>query len=143
MGVATVRKRHTTQNVIINQLNPKESKIQSAILDFLRRVELGKRVVRIERRNGGVIRRVEGEYAAFAYHVYLPGHDPINKGIPDIEGVFADGRLFCIEVKREGKALVGEQVTVAAHCQKYSIPHLVARSVDDVVAWLDAVFPRK
>ena len=141
MGVAIINKKPF--NLTIQKR--REAPVLSSILDYLRRAELGKRVIEIERRNGGSIRDHGGKFRAWAYTAYLPNATEIHKGVADIEGVLCDGRKFRIEVKSpdNATALNNEQKIIAEHCQKYSIPHLVARSVDDVVAWLDAVFPKK
>lgn len=121
-----------------------ESAIQDAILDYLRHeMHRNGRVVRLERRNSGTLRRYDGTYGAPAYRLYLPGvPSPLSRGVEDLVGVLRDGRHFGIECKSQSGDMRKEQTVVQRAAEKAGLLHLVARSVDDVREWLDRVAPR-
>lgn len=121
-----------------------ESDTQTAILTYLR-IEMSRngRVLRVERRNSGVIRRYDGGYGAPAYRLWLQGEpEYLEKGVEDIIGVLKDGRFFGIEVKSKEGTLTTEQSKVAKLARRTGLLHLVARDVDEVRAWLDEILPR-
>ena len=124
-------------------LKVSEGDIQAAILDYLlTQMHRNGRVVRIERRNSGTIRRHDGSWGAAAYQVYLPWEPhPLSSGVEDITGVLFDGRHFGIEVKSATGTLRPDQRKVKNSAVFHGLLHLVARSVDDVITWLDKVAP--
>jgi len=116
-----------------------ETEIQAQIIEYLRKTALGSSIIRLERRNGGVIRKTNGDFSAFAYRVYLPGIGGITAGMPDIEGILSDGRWFGIEIKREKGKLSAKQQVFAVHAKMNNLPYLVAYSVNDVIEWLQNI----
>jgi hypothetical protein len=121
-----------------------EDSIKRAILDYLRwEMTRTGRVVRVERRNGGAIRRADGEWGARAYLVYLPGvPDPLSAGVEDITGVLRDGRFFGIEIKTGEGRMSKDQRTIESSSRAHGVLHLVARSVNDVMTWLQSEVPK-
>ena len=136
-----------------------EKQIQSTIIDYLRRVELGGRVATFWRCNSGLIRREGGNFGAHAYVIYYPARSiptallvdldktagGATSGRPDIEGVLSDGRYFSIEVKR-GKGASGRvrpwQKVFKDHSAANGLLYLMAYHVDDVIDWLDIILPK-
>lgn len=116
-----------------------ESELQAQIIEYLRKVALGNAIIRLERRNGGVIRKNNGDFGAFAYRVYLPGMSGITKGMPDIEGILYDGRWFGIEVKHGKNKLSMQQQVFAQHAKQHNLTYLLAYSLNDVIGWVQDI----
>lgn len=110
-----------------------EHELQRQIITVIKNQFLGNKVIKFERRNSGLIRRKNADFAAYAYSAYLPAQlETFHKGLPDIDGVLIDGRYFMIEVKTKSGDLSSEQKIFRDHANKYKIPYLLARSIDDV-----------
>ncbi len=58
-------------------------------------------------------------------------------GMADITGMFACGQRLEVEVKSSKGRLRAEQRTFQEVCTRFRVAHLVARSVEDVEAFLD------
>ena len=61
------------------------------------------------------------------------------KGIPDIAVIRPLGRIAFIEVKAEKGRLSPEQADFRLWCVRWGVPHCVARSIEDVRGFLDAI----
>jgi hypothetical protein len=86
-----------------------------------------------------VLRKPGGEWGAYAYRLYLPGMEPLTRGIADIEGVLSDGRHFAIECKSRTGRLNDAQKIIADYSERAGLLYLVARDVDAVTGWLDEI----
>lgn len=60
----------------------------------------------------------------------------MKAGIPDICILRSCGRVYFIEVKKNGGKLTLPQTAFRMWCVEYGIPHTVARSVEDVRGFL-------
>lgn len=105
---------------------PRESDIQSAILQLLR---AHPRVGWAARMNTGGMEQTDANgktrYIAFAF-----------KGCSDILGQLKDGRFLAIEVKRPGNKPTAEQTAFLETVARYKGVAFVARSVEDVDVYL-------
>jgi hypothetical protein len=117
-----------------------EAALQHAVLNYLL-LELnrpGGRVVRFWRQNSGTIRRPDGGFGAPAYRLYLRQvSDPLTRGAEDFCGVLRDGRFFGIELKSAQGIIRQEQEIVAAAANRDGILHVVAKTLDDVILWMN------
>lgn len=101
-----------------------EHHLQQAIL-----LALGKRKdLRLWRQNGGVATSEDGSrWVRFG----IPG-------CADLSGVLADGRRLEIEVKRPGGQLSDQQRAFQAMIERFNGVYIVARSVDEALAGVEA-----
>ena len=99
----------------------KESQIQKAIMDYLKR----KKILCFKHRNVGIYKQATKSYIPLAYG---------EKGISDIIGCLPDGRFLAIEVKRPGNKPSIEQADFLARVNAMGGLGLIAYSIDDVAA---------
>ncbi len=104
-----------------------EDEIHTSIYSFLLRV-LPRSWIAFHPANGGWRDpRTAGKFKRLGV---LPG-------VADIILLGPVGRVACIEVKIEGGRLSPAQVWFSSHCKACGIPYTVARSIEDVRAFLD------
>lgn len=102
-----------------------EDKIQASIVAYLRTVLPNCRVFAIA--NGGL--RTKREAARLKWTGVLAG-------VPDVEIIAPGGKAYMIEVKAAGGSLSPEQKAFRDWMIANAVPHLVARSIEDVRAAL-------
>ncbi|WP_407925438.1 VRR-NUC domain-containing protein [Geothermobacter ehrlichii] len=95
-----------------------ENSIQKSILDWF-----AIRGVRCERLNSGAL-KAEERFIRFGF-----------PGCPDLMVLDPVVRVGFIEVKAPGGRLSKDQRDFREHCRRSGIPHLVARSLEDVIDW--------
>lgn len=100
---------------------PKESDIQTAILDYLRSCK-DLEVWRVPL--GGIPHSVGGKT------IYRP--NPMS-GFPDICGIFGDGRMFAFEVKRPGRKADLHQMTWLNRLRQMNCISHVVTCLEDVI----------
>lgn len=103
-------------------MKAKETDIQNAIMQWLRAHK-----IRVERMNSGAMTsNVPGQKKRFFRFGFV--------GMPDLLVFLKDGsgRVLFIEVKSEKGRLSEAQKSFEQQCKDLLIPHLVARSIDDV-----------
>ncbi len=90
---------------------PRESDIQTQIVDYLRAQQARGRIVWFARCNGGSVLSMHKGRRSFTrfYALYLRGAEPAHKGMADLHGMLPDGRYFALEVKRPGEKATPEQ----------------------------------
>lgn len=106
-------------------MKAKESHIQKAIMQWLRAHK-----IRVERMNSGAMSsNILGQKERFLRFGFV--------GMPDLMVFLKDGtgRILFIEVKSETGRLSEAQKAFEAECKDLLIPHLVARSIEDVAAY--------
>ncbi len=98
---------------------PKESEVQTQIVDYLRAQQARGRIVWFARCNGGSVLSMHKGRRSFTrfYALYLRGAEPAHKGMADLHGMLPDGRYFALEVKRPGEKATPEQQAFLAAVQ--------------------------
>lgn len=112
----------------LRALDATEAQILASILAYLRR---DRRVAWVERFNVGAARVAQADgrerFVRFAF-----------RGCSDLLGQLTDGRLLAIEVKTRVGRVRPEQEAFIARVRDGQGVGLIARSVDDVVAAINA-----
>lgn len=103
---------------------PSESDVQSAVLDYLRRVVKAQAI----RYNSGAMQE-SGPHARYVSFNDAPGHS-------DIAGTLPGGRAFYIEVKRPGQKATPKQAAFLARMASAGALVGVVHSVDELIALL-------
>jgi VRR-NUC domain len=62
----------------------------------------------------------------------------VRKGWPDFVLVPPTGQMHCLELKREGEKLTGEQEAFQTWCIAHAIPHSVVFTLREALAVLDS-----
>lgn len=92
-----------------------------------------------ERRNSG--RRMEGDrYAGAYYRAFFKNGARYERGMPDIDGVTADGRYFAIELKKTGGKLSLEQIAIGEKFIALNVHYTVAYCINDVVKFMQSLY---
>jgi len=60
-------------------------------------------------------------------------------GIPDFALIAPDGRAHFIELKRIGESLTEDQVEFRRWCTQHGVPHSIAFTLHEALAFLDAI----
>ena len=102
---------------------PLEKDIQTAALELL---SVHPRVAFVWRQNTGGFEDARGHHVRFAF-----------PGCSDILGMLKGGRMFAIEMKRQGKNATPEQQGFLLKVARHGGLAFVARSVEDVVKGLE------
>lgn len=100
----------------------KESQIQKQILDYL----LYKKYLVWKNNNVGIFKKATGQY--------IPSP---SLGVSDIIGCTKEGKLLCIEVKRNNGKLTENQKNFLEAVNKHGGIGFVARSVENVMEQLN------
>jgi VRR-NUC domain len=112
----------------LKALAPSEAQTQAAILRYL---AIAPRVAWAQRMNSGAIKiPVPGGKDRFVRYGF--------PGCPDILGMFTDGRLLAIEVKSPTGRPTPEQAAFLAKVAENGGVAVLAKSVDDVIAAINA-----
>jgi hypothetical protein len=62
----------------------------------------------------------------------------LRRGWPDFVLVPPTGQLHALELKRQGEAPSDEQADFRSWCIRHGVPHVVARTLDEVLTAFDA-----
>lgn len=116
----------------LKPVKPTEAQVQDAILRYL---AVERRVVWSARMNSGKgkLLRPDGSQTWIKFGF---------QGCPDIMGQLTDGRYLAIECKRAGGRVRPEQRAHISLAADHGAVAMIARSVDDVQAALDAALSR-
>lgn len=125
---ATQSKQKTARPFKLKRQVATEAQVQNAILRYL---AIDRRVLWAERMNSGKgkILRPDGSQTWIKFGF---------TGCPDIMGQLRDGRYLAIECKRAGGRIRPEQRAHITQAADHGAVALIARSVEDVQAALDA-----
>ena len=113
---------------------PRESDIQTQIVDYLRAQQARGRIVWFARCNGGSVLSMHKGRRSFTrfYALYLRGAEPAHKGMADLHGMLPDGRYFALEIKRPGEKATPEQQAFLAAVQAGGGIAAVVRGFEEV-----------
>lgn len=101
---------------------PQNSRIEAALVSVIQDWFVWNKI-RCERLNSGAT-KLENRFIRFGFH-----------GCPDLMIFDQTIQVGFMEVKTPTGQLSKEQREFQRFCQKHRIPHLVARSLDEAIAW--------
>lgn len=116
-----------------------EAELLKGVIEHLSWLVQTGKLAFFERRNSG--RRMEGgRYAGAYYRAFFKNGERYECGMPDIDGVTADGRYFAIELKRPTGKLSTQQIAIGEKLISLKLNYTVAYCIDDVIKFMRSLY---